>query len=63
MQRIDIDKISRDVASGNSHSAGEGRYGFDDWNEPPRRTPTVVRVPLWLIIVAVIAIAVMAAHA
>lgn len=47
MQRIDINKISRDVA------AGRGEY---------RRPPTVVRVPLWLIIVAVIAVVAMASH-
>jgi hypothetical protein len=48
MQRIDIDQISRDVAAGR----GESKY-----------QPTVVRVPLWLIAAAVLAIVVMAAHA
>lgn len=62
MQRIDIDKISRDVAAGRPYErpTGEG-YDFSDW-DAPRRTPTVVRVPLWLIVLAALAIVVMAAH-
>ncbi len=61
MSRIDIDQISRDVASSSGHSAREARYDFSDWNEP-RRAPTVVRVPLWLIVIALIVVAVMACH-